>query len=141
MKKFSIYWLPLIAYCLAIFIQSSLALPEELEYWPVSDKLQHLGAYTLLGILFYRALGTLPRAEGGPGHIWAAIIATGLYGISDEFHQAFVPERTADILDALMDLLGGVLGVMLYRWRVSFLKRRNLHTVTLTSPSGSDNNP
>jgi VanZ family protein len=37
-----------------------------------------------------------------------------LYGASDEFHQAFVPYRTPDILDWITDVAGAALGVAAY---------------------------
>ncbi|MGB5985812.1 MAG: VanZ family protein [Desulfobacterales bacterium] len=139
MPKFFSCWLPLIAYCLLIFVQSSLPVSEDLPTWPLSDKLLHLGGYALLGILFYRALSTLSWAAQGRRQIWAAIIATGLYGISDELHQGFVASRTADSLDALMDILGGALGVMILHAGQAWLARRTPKVAALTSPPGSDN--
>ena len=32
------------------------------------------------------------------------------YGLSDEFHQLFVPGRSAELYDALADTIGGFLG-------------------------------
>jgi VanZ family protein len=39
---------------------------------------------------------------------WLAVVA---FGISDEWHQSFVPGRSADVLDVLADAAGGALGV------------------------------
>ena len=132
------HWLPLIAYCLAIFIQSSLPVSEALPTWPLSDKLLHLGGYALLGILFYRALGTLAWAARGRRQIWAALIATGLYGISDELHQGLVASRTADALDALMDILGGAWGVLIQHTLTAWFARRTPAVTALTSQARSD---
>jgi VanZ family protein len=39
-----------------------------------------------------------------------------LYGVSDEFHQYFVPGRSVEALDVLADALGGLLGAwMMYQ--------------------------
>ena len=35
----------------------------------------------------------------------AAIVA-GLYGIVDEFHQSFVPYRSATLIDVIKDIIG-----------------------------------
>ena len=40
------------------------------------------------------------------------MILTVLYGISDEFHQSFVPSRDASVLDVLADLAGALLGIL-----------------------------
>ena len=40
-----------------------------------------------------------------------AVVLSTLYGVSDEVHQAFTPERTPDVRDLLADALGAALGV------------------------------
>jgi VanZ family protein len=39
-----------------------------------------------------------------------------LYAIGDEFHQSFVPSRTASFGDVTIDLLGGICGVTWTYW-------------------------
>ncbi len=39
-----------------------------------------------------------------------AVIATSLYGASDEWHQAFVPMRESSIRDWYADVIGAALG-------------------------------
>ena len=64
-RVFLRYWLPLIGYCLFIFIQSSMAEPVKLPAIPQIDKLLHCGGYSLLGVLFYRAYRSRwPNASG-----------------------------------------------------------------------------
>ncbi len=67
---------------------------------PGSDKVVHAGAFGLLG-----ALVTL--ASGKP--LLGVGIALG-YGVSDEIHQWFVPERAPELLDVLADTVGGAIG-------------------------------
>ncbi len=51
-----------------------------------------------------------------------AIILTALYGVSDEFHQSFVPLRQTDPLDLLADILGATCGILIWqRIRLYFL--------------------
>jgi VanZ family protein len=106
------YWLPLIAYCAAIFIQSSFPAPEQLPSFRFSDKLLHAAAYALMGVLFYRAYATIPLAAVADRLILLSILSAALYGASDEIHQAFVPFRNADVLDAVADAAGAVIGVL-----------------------------
>jgi len=40
----------------------------------------------------------------------AAALGAALYGVTDEFHQAFTPGRSPDVFDVLADLVGGLLG-------------------------------
>jgi VanZ family protein len=106
---------PLILYCVFIFIQSQLPAPFEMPDVSHFDKLLHLGAYGVMAILFYRTyLAGWPQAMKRT-LVWASAISTALYGLSDEIHQYFVPARSADPLDWLADVVGGVLGAVIYQ--------------------------
>lgn len=37
-----------------------------------------------------------------------------LYAVSDEFHQLFVPGRTARVQDILIDFIGGIIGTVIF---------------------------
>lgn len=114
-----IYWFPLIIYCLAIYIQSSRPSPEHIPDVHFLDKILHLGAYGLLGILFFRAYETLPIKNRKNLLIFISIASATLYGISDEIHQYFVPFRQSDILDAVANAIGSICGVYIfYYWQV-----------------------
>ncbi len=67
----------------------------------------HFCEYAVFGILLANALRChvpMPRA-------WLAAVAlASLYGITDEFHQAFVPTRTPDVFDWVVDTLAALLG-------------------------------
>lgn len=44
-----------------------------------------------------------------------AIVLASLYGITDEFHQSFVPGRFPDPVDWLVDTFGATLGALVFR--------------------------
>lgn len=76
-------------------------------------KAGHLSEYAILGLLFSRAFGA-------SGHLWlrrrwfaASLILISLYAFSDEYHQSFVPSRTASIYDSLIDIIGGLTALVL----------------------------
>ena len=75
-------------------------------------KLGHFSEYFILAVLILRAL----RQETGEKlqTPWLALGLglTALYAVSDEFHQAFVPGRTASIADVLLDIFGGICGTL-----------------------------
>jgi VanZ family protein len=105
------YWLPVMALCIAIFVQSSLPSPEQLPTFAFSDKLLHLAAYGVLSVLICRAFNTIDRWH----RRWALLFLMGvvgatLYGLSDEWHQSFVAARSAEAADLLADFAGSVLG-------------------------------
>ena len=59
---------------------------------------------------------------------WApiAFVLTVLYGVSDEAHQAFVPDRTPSLADVGLDAAGAMLGVGLALLTAAFLNTRSL---------------
>lgn len=70
------------------------------ELFPHQDKLGHFVQYAVLGALLFKAM----RGTRHP-HLWAVLIASA-YGVTDEFHQGFVPERIASGADLCADALG-----------------------------------
>jgi VanZ family protein len=45
--------------------------------------------------------------------IGLALLATTVYGFTDEFHQLFVDGRNGDLHDVVADAVGGLLGASL----------------------------
>jgi len=105
-------WGPPILYMLAIFHFSSESEPLPIVTQHVWDKALHLLEYAGLGLLWCRAC----RGEGAgwPLALLLAIVATSLYGASDEWHQSFVPLRDSDVHDWVADTIGAAAGVALY---------------------------
>ena len=115
LKRFALYWLPLILYCLFIYIQSDHPSPEQIPIFPYVDKVLHATAYGIMGILFYRAYQTLRFKDNIKMLMFLSVVSASLYGISDEIHQSFVPLRQAEIADAIADMIGALGGVCLYQ--------------------------
>jgi len=71
----------------------------------------HFGAYAALGA----SLAVLLRwlGWGAMRALFAAIVLATLYGVTDEFHQSFVPNRMTDPKDVLVDFLGATAGALL----------------------------
>jgi VanZ family protein len=113
-RYFLIYWLPVVFYCTAIFVQSSYPSMAQLHDVPFGDKYLHIAGYALLGMLFFRAFRSSHRANRLFVVALLSILASTAYGISDEIHQYFVPYRSADIMDVLADMVGSAAGVMAY---------------------------
>ena len=76
-------------------------------------KCAHFLAYLLLGGLTINAW----RRNGVPaGRAWIfAMVICTLYAGSDEFHQLFVPGRSGELRDVLLDSSGALLGIYLYQ--------------------------
>lgn len=112
-------WLPPLFWVGLIFWASSQpTLPSAPS--PLSDvvlkKGLHFAAYGILALLLYRAL----RLEGftTEGALTIAFVATVLYGIGDEVHQSFTPNRTPAWYDATIDMIGAGSALLAVRlWR------------------------
>ena len=116
MKRTILYRLPVIAYCVFIFWQSSSASFDTLPTFAHADKVMHLCGYALLGALVARMLVHESLAFSRRSLMIAAMVFSTLYGAGDEFHQSFVAERSADIFDVVADGVGSALGVVFYAW-------------------------
>ena len=125
LKRFVLYWLPLILYCLFIYIQSAHPSPEQIPSFPFVDKALHFAAYGLMGILFYRAYQTLRIKNNIQLLMLLSVVSASLYGISDEIHQSFVPFREAEVADVIADIIGAFSGVWLYRLLVVSRERES----------------
>lgn len=104
-------WAMLIAYCGLIFWlsnQPSLPVPPLFEH---QDKVMHAGAYFVMAILTWRLLRHL-RLNGKPT-VLLTVAFCSLYGVSDEWHQTFVPGRDAGADDWLADTFGAFVAAML----------------------------
>jgi len=114
-------WAPVIAYMVVIFFESSMSdapLPPN-----VPDKSAHMAGYLLMGVLAVRAVhGGLPARVTAQGAMIAMLITTG-YGAFDEFHQSFVPGRSADLFDLVADTTGGLIGLIgCWAWGILWLR-------------------
>lgn len=70
-----------------------------------------MAEYGVLAALLLRATRKAPLS----------LLIAGLYGVSDEVHQYFVPGRSASAYDALADVLGA--GVVCGLWYFTTRKR------------------
>jgi VanZ family protein len=79
--------------------------------FPGSDKIGHLGLYTIFGFLIARA-GRWDWRNGRSARFWTLGVVgiAALYGASDEWHQSFVPNRSMSLEDWFCDVAGGAIG-------------------------------
>lgn len=69
----------------------------------------HIAAYAGLGAVTARATGKGLRDVTWRA-VLAAVVISSLYGVSDEYHQLFVPRRSFEVLDMIADTIGSVVG-------------------------------
>ena len=83
------------------------------------DKYLHAVLYGGFGALLVRGF-----AGGWHRRVTVTIVVTtiliaALYGVSDEFHQSFVPHRSVEAMDVVADTVGAfIAAVALYAWDI-----------------------
>ena len=134
MKNFLKHWLPVLIWLGVIFLGSTDMLSAEhtsrflvpflrwidpqISFTTLNAiqlgirKLGHLTEYAVLAMLLWRALrsGTRWQMRMSISFLVAAL-ASAIFAASDEFHQSFVPSRTASPNDVMIDVLGALIGL------------------------------
>lgn len=111
------YFIPAIVWAILIW---SLSTASNLPHIPWSflspDKIGHLVFYAILTLLlivgFVHSLSW--KQKGAKSWILFCMIIAGLYGVSLEFVQATLPDRSFDYADMLANFVGTFLGAFVY---------------------------
>lgn len=83
-----------------------------IENWQFAvRKTAHFSIYALLGLLLSWPVSTIMDRRYVFAH---SLLIAGLYAVSDEIHQYFVPGRSCEIRDMVIDFSGAVLGCAAY---------------------------
>lgn len=120
-------WGPVAAVMAAIFALSHAPMPPLAGSVP--DYWAHMGAYALLAAVIVRGMAGGRRPGVTRARIvLAALLAAG-YGVSDEYHQSFVPGRDPSARDIAADAAGAAAGAGAgWVWSIVFaVRRRRLH--------------
>lgn len=95
--------------------QSGDTLSPYLPAFPGADKICHLTIYGLLALTVLWGHG--PGRQGALVKVaLKTVVFCLVYGMSDEFHQAFIPQRSVSGLDLLADLAGAMLVCGIWLW-------------------------
>lgn len=111
-------WVPAIIMCLLIFAISSInggtvnSIGLGKESYHING---HFVLYMLLCVSFFKATKSY----------WASVVLSGIYAISDEFHQTFVPGRSWENFDLVVDGLGIALAIVIV-WAITHTKSNKL---------------
>ena len=79
-------------------------------------KSAHIIAYFILGILMYRALRVSIHRWRARTVVSLALLSCSLYAVTDEIHQLFVPGRSGELRDVMIDSIAALVGVGLCAW-------------------------
>ena len=92
---------------------------ESIEY-PVR-KAAHMTEYAILGLLsfaFYRGILKKEKRQ-----FLAALLTAAVYAATDEFHQYFIPGRSAEVMDVCIDTLGALIGLAILFFTLKVVRK------------------
>ena len=75
-------------------------------------KLGHLSEYALFSLLLYHSFELRHTERWNARSALGALVIAGLFSLTDEYHQSFVPGRTASLGDCGIDTAGALLGMV-----------------------------
>jgi VanZ family protein len=75
-------------------------------------KLAHCTEYAIFSLLIYHCFLNSNRTEWRARAAGWSVLVAGLYSLTDEFHQLFVPGRGASLIDCGIDTTGAVIGMI-----------------------------
>ena len=143
-SKFLRYWAPVLIWLVLIFIGSTDLMSAEhtsriigpilrwlhptispqtvAQVQTMVRKTAHISEYAVLAMLCFRAV-TMTLWPNRAVLVAAIVLSCcAFFAASDEFHQSFVPSRTASLRDVVIDICGATIGVVLY----SLFRQRKL---------------
>lgn len=103
-------WMPVLACMGFIFYASSIPGKDIPPLFPFQEILFHAFIYGLLAYFFSRALKKTNKNLNFKKIIYFTVAFGIIYGLSDEFHQMFVPNRCASGFDIFIDGIGSFIG-------------------------------
>ena len=77
-------------------------------------KAAHFSEYAVLGVFAGRAFVTSSHMLLRKFWFKWALLLIVAYALLDEYHQSFVPSRSASLYDSLIDTAGGMTALMIY---------------------------
>ena len=81
----------------------------------VIRKIAHMCEYAILFLLIYYGLHKTFKYQY---YLLISLILTFLYACSDEFHQTFIPDRSGQFKDVLIDTIGMIIMFsIIYLWQ------------------------
>ncbi len=87
------------------------------QFLPNPYEFTHLPEYAILSILIVRALDKEKRSNFIKNSYFLSGLITGIIGTGDEVYQYFLPKRFFTWYDIALNILGGILGILIY-WRI-----------------------
>jgi VanZ family protein len=149
MRSFLKYWLPIVIWSAVIFIGSTDLMSAEhtsriiapLLRWLNPEisaeaiaevqfcvrKAAHLTEYAILAMLLWRSLRLGTNLQMKMSILFITVwMGCAILAATDEFHQSFVPSRTASPIDVMIDICGALIGLTIC-WAFSMRRKPQTH--------------
>jgi len=109
-----------------VFVDKDLSIEKQEKlldkYTKVVRKTAHFSIYLILGVL---VVNLLFEYNTNKKIILFSILICIIYSITDEFHQLFVPGRSGEVRDVLIDSSGALVGIGLYKFFMNKIKSKH----------------
>ena len=92
----------------------------------LTRKAAHFTEFAVLGFLSARAFSLSSQYMLRRMWFLAGLLLVVVWALLDEFHQSFVPSRTASFYDSLIDIAGGLTALIGYAYMLGRLRRGGL---------------
>lgn len=123
MKRKMLRWSPAVIMMILIFIASGTP-GDEMPVFGAIDfivkKGGHMIGYAMLAVACYLAAYRTNRNRVRSSVLSLCLAVT--YAASDEYHQSFIPGRSAQVMDVGIDSVGAIAGITLMNFEI---KRRS----------------
>lgn len=130
-NRLKVLLIPLIVYWIILFIGTTLPSPQYVDVFQISDKIKHFGAYLILAVLLGLNLHFQEKWKVvAQNFLKYTFIICIVYGLIDELHQIFVPNRSGEFLDWVADLLGTIVGILIIKLFLSLIKNKSAQIET-----------
>ncbi len=113
-------------YCFLIFQNSAAPDPLPVEVTvPFNDKFAHAVMFGGLCALVSMGMSRPPRKVSFAALVVLPVLFTTAYGLTDEIHQLYVPQRSFELADLLADFLGACIAqtVLVLHWKRAWNRR------------------
>ncbi len=119
-NSFLVAHLPFIVYIVVLTWLLAVPSVKFVESFEVSDKIEHFFAFFVLTFLFGFSAHFQTRFKKYSKAVFIMVLLiSALYGAATEIMQYFVPGRSCDFFDWLMDFSGAIIGMVVF---IPFIK-------------------
>jgi len=120
------FFIPAVLYYAVIYFLSSRPQIPIAPLFPLQDKVFHIFLFAGFGFCLFYGLARIKRTRKRRSLFHIFIVIGIVAAALDEFHQAFVPGRSADLADIAADVLGILAGWLFVRFLLRLPAGRRL---------------